>query len=80
MQVEMTKVSNIRENNRASPLFNHLSTVSEGIPGLAWVTYDAKPAKFVNEMVGAARFYGDRVLREYKEKCVSVVTEAISKN
>jgi adenylyl cyclase-associated protein len=32
MQVEMTKVSNIRENNRAHPLLNHLSTVSEGIP------------------------------------------------
>jgi len=68
MQIEMTKVSNIRENNRASPLLNHLSTVSEGIPGLAWVTYDAKPANFVGEMVGAAKFYGDRVLREYKEK------------
>lgn len=68
MQVEMTKVSNIRENNRASPFFNHLSTVSEGIPCLAWVTFDAKPAKIVSEMVGAARFYGDRVLREYKEK------------
>lgn len=68
MQVEMTKVSNIRENNRAHPLLNHLSTVSEGIPGLAWVTYDPKPAKFVVEMIAAAKFYGDRVLREYKEK------------
>jgi adenylyl cyclase-associated protein len=68
MQVEMTKVSNIRENNRASPLLNHLSTVSEGIPALAWITYDLKPAKFVSEMVGAAEFYGNRVLREYREK------------
>lgn len=68
MQVEMTKVSNIRENNRASPLFNHLSTVSEGIPGLAWVTFDTKPAKLIDEMVQAAEFYGNRVLREYKEK------------
>ena len=68
MQVEMTKVSNIRENNRASPLFNHLSTVSEGIPGLAWVTFDTKPAKLIDEMAQAAEFYGNRVLREFKER------------
>lgn len=68
MQVEMTKVTNIRENHRGSPFLNQLSTVGEGIPSLAWVTYDTKPTKFINEMIGAARFYGDRVLREHKEK------------
>jgi adenylyl cyclase-associated protein len=70
MQVEMTNVSNISENNRVSPLLNHLFTVSEGIPSLAWVTYEAKPAKFVVEMIGASKFYSNRVLREYKEKWV----------
>lgn len=68
MQVEMTKVSNISESNRASPYINNLRTVSEGTPALAWVTELAKPAKFVVEMAGAAKFYGDRVLRERKDK------------
>lgn len=68
MQEHMTTVSNIRESNRHSPLMNHLSTVSEGAPGLAWVTYDAKPANFVSEMIGSAKFYGNRVLTEYKAK------------
>jgi len=71
MQVEMTKVTNIRENHRGSPFLNQLSTVGEGIPSLAWVTYDTKPTKFINEMIGAARFYGDRVLREHKMKYVA---------
>lgn len=68
MQIEMTKVSNIRENNRPSPLSNHLSTISEGIPGLAWVTEAAKPADFVGEMKSAAQFYGNRVLSAHKDK------------
>ncbi|TGZ82887.1 hypothetical protein EX30DRAFT_316737 [Ascodesmis nigricans] len=69
MQAQMTEVSNIREANRADKdVYNHLSTVSEGIPGLAWVTVDGKPADFVGEMVGAAKYYGNKVLSEYKGK------------
>jgi adenylyl cyclase-associated protein len=68
MQAEMTHVSNLRENNRVSPLTNHLSTVSEGIPGLSWVTLDMKPASYVKEMLGAAQFFGNRVITSYKDK------------
>ncbi|KAI5781415.1 adenylate cyclase associated N terminal-domain-containing protein [Geopyxis carbonaria] len=67
MQTHCTKVSNLRENNRHSPFFNHLSTVSEGIPSVIWVI-DAKPAKFVAEITAAAKYYGHRVLKEYKGK------------
>ena len=31
------KISEIREANRKSALFNHLSTISEGVPALGWV-------------------------------------------
>lgn len=68
MQIELTNVSNIRENNRVSPLSNHLSTVSEGIPGLAWVTVEGKPANYVKEMLGAAQFFGNRVITSHKQK------------
>lgn len=30
-------VQNLREKNRASPYFNHLSAISESIPALGWV-------------------------------------------
>lgn len=33
----LQKIGELREKNRTSPLFNHLSTISEGIPALGWV-------------------------------------------
>lgn len=60
-------INNIRESNRASPLFNHLSAVAEGIVALGWF-FESKPADFVAEMIGGIEYYGNKVLKEYKEK------------
>ncbi|KAJ5147228.1 hypothetical protein N7526_000580 [Penicillium atrosanguineum] len=60
-------INNIRENARASPLFNHLSAISEGIVALGWF-FESKPAEFVTEMMGGIEYYGNKVLKEYKEK------------
>ncbi|KAJ6256993.1 hypothetical protein Dda_7876 [Drechslerella dactyloides] len=68
MQGHMNSVNEHREANRASPLYNALSTVSEAVPALAWVTLDTKPAEFVAEMANAGQFYGNRVIKEHKEK------------
>ncbi|KAM8975593.1 adenylyl cyclase-associated protein 1 isoform 2-T2 [Pelodytes ibericus] len=56
-----------REKNRGSKLFNHLSAVSESIPALGWVAVSPKPGPFVKEMMDAAMFYTNRVLKEYKD-------------
>lgn len=37
LQKAMGSISELRDKNRPSPLFNHLSVVSEGIPALGWV-------------------------------------------
>ncbi|KAJ5852495.1 uncharacterized protein N7529_011880 [Penicillium soppii] len=60
-------INNIRESNRASPLFNHLSAVAEGIVALAWF-FESKPADFVTDMIGGIEYYGNKVLKEYKDK------------
>ncbi|XP_001638431.2 adenylyl cyclase-associated protein 1 [Nematostella vectensis] len=60
-------VQEFREKNRRSNYFNHLSSWSEGIPALGWVTV-VKGANFVNEMNGSAEFYLNRVLKDFKEK------------
>lgn len=60
-------INSIRDANRPSPLFNHLSAVAEGIVAMGWF-FEAKPVDFVKEMLGSAQFYGNRVLKEYKEK------------
>lgn len=37
MSKVIQQVQNFREQNRTSPLFNHLSAVSESVPALGWV-------------------------------------------
>jgi adenylyl cyclase-associated protein len=45
-----------------------LSAVSAGITVLAWITIDTRPYKHVEESLGSAQFFGNRVLKEHKEK------------
>ncbi|KAI1737298.1 adenylate cyclase associated N terminal-domain-containing protein [Xylaria scruposa] len=61
-------VGSIKESNRGSPVFTQLSAVAEGIMVLAWVTVDLKPFKHVEESLGSAQFFGNRVLSEHKDK------------
>ncbi|KAI0099927.1 adenylate cyclase associated N terminal-domain-containing protein [Nemania sp. FL0031] len=61
-------VGSIKESNRGSPVFTQLCAVAEGIMVLAWVTVDNKPFKHVEESLGSAQFFGNRVLSENKEK------------
>ncbi|XP_022602683.1 adenylyl cyclase-associated protein 1 [Seriola dumerili] len=62
------QVQAFREQNRTSPHFNHLSAVSESVPALGWVAMAPKPCPYVKEMLDAAMFYTNRVLKEFKEK------------
>lgn len=64
----LVAVGSIKESNRGSPVFTQLSAVAEGIMVLAWVTVDTKPFKHVDESLGSAQFFGNRVLSEHKEK------------
>ncbi len=68
LQDELQAVSTIRDRSRGSPFFNQLSTVSESISVLAWVTVDTKPFKHVEESLGSAQYWGNRVVKENKEK------------
>ncbi|MCJ1474511.1 hypothetical protein MMC13_003169 [Lambiella insularis] len=68
LQSTIGVVNDIRVANRGSSFFNHLTTVSEGIAMLGWITIEPKPAEFVNETLSSAQFYGNRVLKEYKDK------------
>jgi adenylyl cyclase-associated protein len=61
-------VTNIKESNRGAPVFHNLSAVAEGSMVLAWVTVDNRPWKHVDESLGSAQFFGNRVLKENKDK------------
>ena len=68
LQSTIGTVNDIRVANRASLFFNHLTMVSEGIAMLGWITIEPKPLDYVTDMLGSAQFYGNRVIKEYKDK------------
>lgn len=64
----MEEIQAYREKNRPSPLFNHLSAISEAIGAFGWISVAPAPSPFVKEMSDSAQFYTNRVLKDYKEK------------
>ena len=70
LQHEMGTVTEIKDSNRASAFKDHLNMVAEGMGGLQWVVFEGKPADYVAEILGGVQLFGNRVLKEYKEKCV----------
>lgn len=67
LQTVLGDVASIKDKNRPSPLFNHLSAVAEGISALGWVAVEPTPAPFVGEMKESAQFYANRVINDNKE-------------
>ncbi|KAM4064768.1 adenylyl cyclase-associated protein [Hirsutella rhossiliensis] len=61
-------VTDLKESNRSDPMQPQLSAVADGIMMLAWVTVDNRPYKHVDECLGSAQFFGNRVLKEHKDR------------
>lgn len=67
LQESITVVSEIRDSNRGSPFLNQLSAVSDSIGVLAWVTVESKPPLMIEEFFESAKYWGNRVLKEFKD-------------
>ncbi|PHH74083.1 hypothetical protein CDD80_3326 [Ophiocordyceps camponoti-rufipedis] len=63
----LVSVTELKESNRPDPMLPQLSAVADGIMMLAWVTVDNRPYKHVDECLGSAQFFGNRVLKDRKE-------------
>lgn len=61
-------VVEIKDSNRGSAVLNQLSAVADGIMMLAWVTDEGKPHKHVENALGSAQYYGNRVIKDNKDK------------
>jgi len=69
LQGDIEAISTIKESNRKErDWFNHLSFVAEGSPAVAWITVENKPGPYVTEIKDATQFYGNRIIKEFKEK------------
>lgn len=64
----MGKITQLRDSKRSSKFFNHLSTVSEGIPALGWVLVSPTPGPHVGDMRAGSEFYSNRILKDFKGK------------
>jgi len=65
---KIEQVQQLREKNRNSSFFNHLSTISESVPALGWIVVSPTPAPYVKEMSDSGKFFGNKVLVAYKGK------------
>ncbi|XP_052249173.1 adenylyl cyclase-associated protein 1-like isoform X2 [Dreissena polymorpha] len=60
-------IQEFRESKRQSPMFNHLSGVSEAIGALGWVSVSPTPGPYVKEMQDAGMFFTNRVIKDHKD-------------
>ncbi|KAK6458993.1 adenylate cyclase-associated protein [Scheffersomyces xylosifermentans] len=61
------EIISLKDANRRSEYFNHLNTVGEGAPVLGWIVTET-PLSYIPEFKDSAKFWSDRVLKEFKEK------------
>ncbi|KAJ2992235.1 F-actin-capping protein subunit alpha [Globomyces sp. JEL0801] len=78
LQVEIAAITELKDKNRPSPLFFHLTTVADGVPALGWVVIAPTPVPYIGDMKDAAQFYCNRVIKEHKDKDPSHVEWANS--
>ena len=68
LQKLLTEVVELKDKNRSSELFYHLSAIADGIPALLWVLVEPTPGPYIIDMKEAATFYCNKVIKEFKEK------------
>jgi len=64
----ISAVQKYQNESRSAKDKNNVFGVGEGIGIFGWVAVEPTPAPYAAEMVGAAKFYTDKVLREFKGK------------
>ncbi|OCH90293.1 cyclase-associated protein [Obba rivulosa] len=69
LQKDIEAITRAKEANRKDrDWFTHLSTVAEGGTCVGWVTVEPKPGPYVSEIKDSTQFYGNRVIKEFKDK------------
>uniref|UniRef100_A0A914YB80 Adenylate cyclase-associated CAP N-terminal domain-containing protein n=1 Tax=Panagrolaimus superbus TaxID=310955 RepID=A0A914YB80_9BILA len=68
IQQLIEEIGGFKDSKRNTDHFNHLSSVSEGLPAVFWVSVKPTPAPFVKEAFEASMFYVNRVRKDYKGK------------
>lgn len=64
----ITAVTDFQGKSRSAKDKNNVFGVGEGIGIFGWVAVEPTPGPYASEMMGASKFYLDKVLREFKGK------------
>lgn len=64
---KITKINSLKDENRRSTYFNHLNTLSESGAVFFWIGVET-PVSYISDIKDSAKFWSDRVLKEYKDK------------
>jgi adenylyl cyclase-associated protein len=70
LQAAMEKADEVRQANREAALRDPLTMVADSMSALGWVTMESnpKPHEYISELFGGAQIFGNKVLKEYKDK------------
>ncbi|CAI5755956.1 unnamed protein product [Candida verbasci] len=63
----LTKISNLKDDSRKSQFFSHLNTLSESTSVFYWIGVPT-PVSYISDIKDSAKFWSDRVLKEFKDK------------
>eukprot|EP00004_Rigifila_ramosa_P017685 TRINITY_DN431_c0_g1_i1.p1 TRINITY_DN431_c0_g1~~TRINITY_DN431_c0_g1_i1.p1 ORF type:complete len:379 (-),score=106.38 TRINITY_DN431_c0_g1_i1:180-1316(-) len=66
ISAQMSAAKEFRDKNRGSKDADHITAVMEGIQALGWVCVAPAPVPYVKEMLAAADFYLNKVLKNFK--------------
>lgn len=68
LSADVAAITHLKDANRKDKdWWTHLTVISEGAIVIGWVVQD-KPGPAINEIKDTVMFYGNRVMKEYKEK------------
>lgn len=67
INANISQIVELKDENRKSPFFNHLNTIGEGSPVLGWILTET-PVSMIPEYKDSAKFWSDRILKEFKGK------------
>ena len=68
LQKDIEAVQRCKEANRKErDWLNHLTVLAEGAPCIGWVV-QVKPGPYVGEIKDSVAYYGNRIMKEFKDK------------
>jgi len=68
LQENIETITRTKEANRKDrDWYEHLTVVGEGGPSVGWIV-NPKPGPYLNEIKDTVVYYGNRVIKEYKDK------------